>query len=210
MFKRQRLSGKNRRNRQQRQLGDNCPLIYALKGKEGLFTDLSSIKKLRTSFEMIVNHIAESEHNGYDLIVSMPSSYNISHMIAKRLASKFKAPHEANILRKITVDEAFRLLDRADVSVEETKSIDFRIKVQAKEVGLYGNFSLKGIPASLRNVLPPLVLDSPPTLHYQPLRVLLVDDLIASGTTLTTAVKIISQQYPYADIHAVCLFSSIG
>ncbi len=31
IFKRQFLSGKRRRNRKQRQLGDNCPLIYALK-----------------------------------------------------------------------------------------------------------------------------------------------------------------------------------
>lgn len=37
IFKRQRLSGKNRRNRQQRQLGDNCPLIYALKGERRAF-----------------------------------------------------------------------------------------------------------------------------------------------------------------------------
>ncbi|PJR59643.1 hypothetical protein CWM52_20620 [Raoultella sp. T31] len=210
VFKRQLLSGKRRRNREQRQLGDNCPLIYALKGKEELTTDISSIKRLHKSFGIILEQIARQEPDGYQLIISMPSAHNISHVVAKRFARRFGSVHSTNLLRKITVEEAFRLLDRADISVEETRSLDYRIKLQAKEVGFKGNFSLKGIPAGLRDALPPLSLNVLPELNFRPTRILLVDDLMASGTTLDTAAHIISQQYPGATIHAACLFSSIG
>ncbi len=209
VFKRQLLSGKRRRDRRQRQLGDNCPLIYALKGKEGLFTDIASIKKLRVSFEVILHRIAANEPDGYQLIISMPSAHNISHIIGRRFALEFGALHITNILRKITIEEAFRLLDRADISVEDTRGIEFRIKTQAKEVGFNGDFSLKGIPANFRDALPPLAINMVPVLNFRPLRILLVDDLMASGTTLTTAAHIIAQQYPGASIHAACLFSSV-
>lgn len=209
VFKRQLLSGKHRRNREQRQLGDNCPLIYALKGKEELTTDISSIKRLYESFEIILEQITRQEPDGYQLIISMPSAHNISHIVARRFARKFRSFHAANLLRKITIEEAFRLLDRADISVEETRSLDYRIKLQAKETGFNGNFSLKGIPAGLRDALPPLSLNVLPELNFQPMRILLVDDLMASGTTSGTAAHIISQQYPGATVHAACLFSSV-
>ncbi|MBL1804852.1 hypothetical protein ELE38_31540, partial [Klebsiella pneumoniae] len=45
MFRRQKAPASLNRDRKQRKLGDNCPLIYALKGKEGLTTDFSSIKE---------------------------------------------------------------------------------------------------------------------------------------------------------------------
>ncbi|WP_338191389.1 phosphoribosyltransferase, partial [Proteus mirabilis] len=45
--------------------------------------------------------------------------------------------------------------------------------------------------------------------NTEKIRILLVDDLMATGTTLTTARDIIAQQYPNAIIHAICLFSSI-
>lgn len=210
VFKRRLLSGQRRRDRHQRQLGDNCPLIYALKGKEGLSTDIASIKKLRESFEVILNRVAEYEPDGYQLVISMPSAHNISHIVGKRFALKFGAQHITNLLRKITVEEAFRLLDRADISIEDTRSIEFRIKTQAKEVGFNGNFSLKGIPPNMREILPPLTLNVIPKLNFRPTRILLVDDLMASGTTLITAANIIAQEYPAAVIHAACLFSSVG
>ncbi|MGA4658211.1 phosphoribosyltransferase family protein [Proteus terrae] len=209
IFKRQFLSGKRRRNRRQRQLGDNCPLIYALKKKDDLYTNISSIKKLNDSFKVICNKFMELEPKGYQLIISMPSAHNISHIIAKRLAKKFNATHLTDILRKITVDNAFQLLDRADVSIEEAKSLSFKIKLQAKEVGLKGGFSLKSIPTEFRNIFPPFVLSTPSSSNTEKIRILLVDDLMATGTTLTTARDIIAQQYPNAIIHAICLFSSI-
>lgn len=210
VFKRKLLSAKRGRDRQTRQLGDNCPLIYALKGKEGLFTDISSIKRLNHSFRIIINHIVQKEPAGYQLVISVPSAHNISHILGKRFALKFGAQHFADTLRKVTVEDAFRLLDRADISLEDTRKLEFRIKKQAKEVGLRGYFSLKGIPPKFREALPPLTLNNIPVLNFKPSRILITDDLIASGTTLNTAADLLSRLYPQAVIHAACLFSSAG
>lgn len=210
VFKRKLLSAKQGRDRQVRQSGDNCPLIYALKGKEGLFTDISSIKRLNHSFRIILNHIVQKEPAGYQLVISVPSAHNISHILGKRFAQRFDALHYSDTLRKVTVEDAFRLLDRTDISIEDTRKLEFRIKKQAKEVGFSGCFSLKGIPPKFRDVLPPLALNNIPVLNFRPSRILITDDLIASGTTLNTAADLLSRLYPQAVIHAACLFSSAG
>lgn len=53
LFKRLLASAKSRR-KHRKIPGDNCPIIYALKGKDNLTTDISSIKKLRSSYDEIV------------------------------------------------------------------------------------------------------------------------------------------------------------
>lgn len=209
LFKRQRLSGKHRRDRTQRQLGDNCPLIYALKRKEGLYTDLTSIKKLLVSFNIILHKMAEFEPEGYQLIISMPSAHNISHIVGRRFSRLFHANHVTDLFRKITVGEAFCQLALADISVIDRSKIEHRIKLQVNEVGLGGSFSLKSIPANLRECLPPLMLNAIPRLQRHPARILIVDDLMASGTTINTAARILSQLYPDTLLHAACLFSSV-
>ncbi|NIL04988.1 hypothetical protein HB976_18805 [Yersinia mollaretii] len=210
VFKRRKTSGKQQRDRALRQLGDNCPIIYALKGKEGLITDFSSIKKLNVSFKTIIKYISALEPQGYQVVISVPSTHNISHIIGKRFSKHFRSIHLKNVLRKITIQEAFNLLDREDINLEESKSLKFRIKKQYKEVGFQGFFSLKGVPTLYRDLLPPLSMNVRPQLTFTPDRILIVDDLLASGTTLETAAKIIQNLYPNAMIHAACLFSSIG
>ncbi|MEA9390259.1 phosphoribosyltransferase [Acerihabitans sp. TG2] len=210
VFRRLRLSRKMQRNRQQRQVGDNCPLIYALKAKEGLTADITSIVRLSKSFARIAEKISQLEPQGYQLVISMPSAHQISKVVGKRFARRFSAPHIFTAFRKITVDEAFRLVDRADVSVEEAKSLAYQVKLQSREVGLAGDFSLKGISPALREAIPPLAWNVVPQLNFHPQRILLVDDLLASGTTLNTAACIVQQHYPGATVHAACLFSSAG
>lgn len=130
MFRRQKAPASLNRDRKQRKLGDNCPLIYALKGKEGLTTDFSSIKALSQSFNAILEAIAQAEPDGYDLIVSMPSAHNISHIVGKRFSRYFNAPHFKDLLRKITVEEAFILLDRANIDVTDVKSLQYQLRRQ--------------------------------------------------------------------------------
>lgn len=210
IFKRQKAPIKQRRNRQERPLGDNCPLIYALKGKEELTTDISSIKKLKISFDVIIQDIAAKEPAGFDLIVSMPSAHNISHIVGKRFSRYFNTTHSTDFLRKITINDAYNILHRANVSVEEEKSLIYRIKRQEKEVGYYGNFSLKGIPIEFRNIFAPITLATTPQMKTAPKRILIVDDLLATGTTLITAAGIVQSAFPRSEIRATCLFSSFG
>lgn len=100
VFRRLRLSRKMQRDRQRRQIGDNCPLIYALKLKEGLTTDITSIVKLSKSFVEITGTIARLEPAGYQLVISMPSAHRISYAVGKRFARRFKTPHVFSAFRK--------------------------------------------------------------------------------------------------------------
>ncbi|MFA3791688.1 hypothetical protein AB6T38_11260 [Aliiglaciecola sp. SL4] len=208
LFKRLLASRKSRRIHRDKIPGDNCPIIYALKGKDNLTTDITSIKKLHVSYETIVNVFQASEPNGYDFVISMPSSHNISRIIGRRLANTFTAFHSHDFLRKLTIEEAFNLLDRADISVDEHKSLSYRLRKQRQENGFQGSFSLKGIPVQFRTEFPPLCLNNVKAIQVQPQRILLVDDLLATGTTLNTAYNLVQQMFPQAIIHGASLISS--
>ncbi|SEK56506.1 Phosphoribosyl transferase domain-containing protein [Colwellia chukchiensis] len=208
LFKRLLASRKSRRKYRDKIPGDNCPIIYALKGKDNLTTDITSIKKLRLSYATIVSVFQASEPDGYDLVISMPSAYNISSIIGKRLARTFTAQHSYDFLRKLTIEEAFNLLDRADISVEEHKTLSHRLRKQMNEKGFQGDFSLKGIPVPFRSEFPPLCLNNTGIENLEPKRILLVDDLLATGTTLKTAYNLVESLYPHAVIHGASLISS--
>jgi hypothetical protein len=208
LFKRLLASRKSRRKHRNKIPGDNCPIIYALKGKDNLTTNISSIKKLRESYGEIVNVFQSIEPNGYDLVISMPSSHNISRIIGKRLSNTFTAQHSFNFLRKLTIEEAFAVLDKADISVEEHKTLSHRLRKQLSEKGFHGDFSLKGIPVQFRSEFPPLSLHITPNINFDPQRILLVDDLLATGTTLKTAHDLVQSCFPYAEIHGASLISS--
>lgn len=210
IFRRRLASAKLQRKRDVRQLGDNCPIIYALKGKEGLTTDLASVLALNKSFKIIIQEIALREPAGFDLVISMPSSHALSRMIANRFSRQFRAPHLTGVLEKITLQEAFNLLDRADIDVADYKRLSFRLRKQLQTVGFNGSFSLKDVPPGFRYHLPPLKLLVDALEERRPERILLVDDLLATGTTMITAAELLQQQYPKATITGACLFGSAG
>ena len=79
IFTRLKASGKERRNRQR--LGDNCHMLYALKQKDGLVTDLTSVRLLVENGHRILALIADRIKA--DTVVFMPSSYSLSKILSK-------------------------------------------------------------------------------------------------------------------------------
>jgi len=209
VFKRRLASAKLQRDRRLKMLGDNCPIIYAIKGKQGLTTDLVSILSLSRSFNVILDDIVSQETEGYDAVISMPSSHPLSAMVATRFARKFSAPHLRNVFCKITVEEALTMLDRADIDVADHKRLAFRIGKQLQSAGFNGAFSMKDIPVGFRHIFTPLKINTG-ALTINSSRVLLVDDLLATGTTMSTAADLIRQVNPRANVCGACLFSSAG
>jgi pyrimidine operon attenuation protein/uracil phosphoribosyltransferase len=108
----------------------------------------------------------------------------------------------------LTIEEALALLDRADISVEEHKTLSHRLRKQLTEKGFQGDFSLKGIPVPYRSEFPPLCLNNTTVVNNEPQRILLVDDLLATGTTLKTAHDLVKSCYPHAVVHGASLISS--
>ncbi len=212
VFKRTLPDAKSRRLKRKTKSirGDNCPIIYALKGKDGLITNYTSIKLLSNSFNSITMDITKLYHTEYDFIVPMPSSSPLSTIIATRLAKIFKAPICNDYFKKITIEDAYKLLDRADLSVEDEKSLSYRLKKAKEEVGFFGSLPMKSIPTKYRQAFPPLVYDKAMAGKFTDKKVLLVDDLLATGTTLKCARDLLVGNNRPELVKGICLIGSFG
>jgi len=201
LFTRLKTSGKARRDRNH--IGDNCHMLYALKQKDGLVTDMRSIRLLIESGRQILASIAGQIQA--DSVVYMPSGYAVSNIIGKRCARALGAQMFDGVFRKTSKLSAYEMLDRADrngdISTIDKKMLLFRLR--KSEV-----FSLKDIPIPFRGIFTPLHVHPGFTgdIHG---RVLLVDDLLASGQTLSVAAGLIRQMPNVAAVAAVCLFSDV-
>lgn len=203
IFTRTKVSGKGRRDRQARIIGDNCPMLYALKGKDNLTTNFTSIKKLADTGYQILEVIAQSL--GADTVAYMPSAYSLSRIIATRCASVFDATLEANVFIKSTKLEAFDMIRDAEnnglISPDERKSLQYRLKKSE-------TFSLKLVPVEYRHLFTPVQL-SPVYRGRLQGKVVLVDDLLATGRTLSVARGIALRMPSVTSVEAVCLFSDV-
>lgn len=192
-----RISGKTKNKK-----GDNCHLLYALKEKDGLSTTISSIKVLLPPFREILRAFPV----GYDLIIPMPSRYSIVDIVANRFSRHFECPVEENCLEKVSARSALQSLNAMPICRADKKSLEHRLKAQLSKGD--GSLSLKEIPVHFRNFFNPVAITK--ALQGDFGKILLVDDLLATGTTLVSARNLIQAKCPKATIEAACLFSKVA
>ncbi|MDO6594110.1 hypothetical protein [Neptuniibacter sp. 1_MG-2023] len=209
-FSRKRKRLRRGKGSNQRVAGDNCPMIYALKGKDDLTTNRSEVLKLNANLKEVIKKFAIGSDD-WDLIVSLPSSHSIGHIVARRLQRAFGNQTVAinNMFRKKNIFEARAEIKSSSLPVKDKRYFEDRLSLQRKEVGWGGPYSLKGIFANQREKLSLLVMINPPNKGVVR-RVLLVDDVVSSGTTLNSAKALIEQSLDDVEVQAFCLFSASG
>ncbi|MCB2386364.1 phosphoribosyltransferase family protein [Thalassolituus alkanivorans] len=193
--------------------GDNCPLIYALKGLEDLTVKRSTISQLVPNFRSILERFSSHTACQWDLIVCVPSSSPIGHIIAKRVAratTSWEGIIAVDALQKTTIwDARVQLNTLSDIAKGDKSTLFNNLKFQrAKNNDDWtAPYSLKTVPTKLRHYLR--------TLKHQksykslnPKNILIVDDIVSSGTSLTQAHALIAAKYPNAEITGFTLFSS--
>ena len=199
VYRRLKASGKASRDRQAKQIGDNCPLIYALKQSDGLWVSRRSIRQLNLHIPWIVSELCRSLNGEVDCIVVIPSRHPLAMMLAVRLEKKLLIPLHQRLLRKATFLEASRraqtLLNNkqslisAGVTRDEEKSLRSVIKRGMLQGG--ASYSAKNVLIPLRKHFDPLRLVTGAPLPGSTERVLYVDDLLATGETLLAADSIL-------------------
>ncbi len=190
-------------------IGDNCPFIYALKRKTpGLFINKKTIKDLIPVFYEIIDKFIENQKKAgfqYDLIVPCPSSHPIAKILAKRVSRK------ANVT---LIDSPFRKSTACDVEDILSSSSEIprgdRVNIMnavSKSREENRPFAVGDVRIRSRRYITPLLLD---TDLLERGRILLVDDLVASGQTLIVARKVIEQKHPELSVDSLCLFSPVN
>ncbi|ALG68058.1 phosphoribosyltransferase family protein [Beggiatoa leptomitoformis] len=192
--------------------GDGNPLIYALKGKDGYSISRRELTKFLGSFYVLLEKILGQK--SADIIVPMPSSHPIALIIARRIARRMNNQVLIlnNLFQKKTIDEVSSeledLLQNSLLSKKECRSIEQLIARLGKVKGKM--FSMKNVDIKSRAYINPLKLSlHSPEISMTLLRIIVVDDLVASGSTLSAAVNLLRELYPNAHIEGICLFSKL-
>lgn len=198
-FRRHKAPNSLKRDRHSRVRGDNCHLLYALKGKDGLHTTFGAIRNLMLHFDAILEDMID-QSNDYHAIIAMPSSHAISRIYAKRLARRYRCDLLTGVFDKISVEMARQLLTASPLASSEKRRIAARLGTEG--------FSLKDIPVGFRSHFPPVSMREN-ALPDGYSRFLLADDLLSTGTTLVAARRLILSAIPSAQVDASCLFSAV-
>jgi len=189
-------------------LGDNCPFLYALKKRDDLFTNRKTIKDMREEFLLIVvmiKHMIINNHVKVDYIVPMPSS----HPYAKHLAKIIKrvafpnAVIKNDLLLKKENEEILKEVQNLNINSKDIHQISSSIRAASKQ---NKRFTVSSINTALRRHISPLKIVG----NVRPGNYLLIDDLIASGSTIISARKAIQNKERDAEVFALSMFSSLN
>lgn len=194
--------------------GDNCPLIYALKGLDDLTVNRRSIYELSKTFYPIVENFLGHKTDHWDLIIPLPSSSGIGRIVADRVARK--APcltsHVVNdALCKTTIFDARAELSTMGLPKSAQKTLENKLRAQRhfSNSDWSAPYSLKNVPVKLRHHLKVFKHQNDYN-SLNPKNILLVDDVVSSGTSLKQAHELISNKYTDAQVSCFTLFSSFS
>jgi hypothetical protein len=190
--------------------GDNCPMLYALKGQKDLKTGYRSIVVLYQNYIRILSNIVEEwrPHGTWDCIIPIPSSSNLPSLMAKSVFSHSGGDVvQTKLLSKISAKQVLDSIDELAISAKDRATLRARVKNFIREHGGDSAFQIKCVDTKLRKHLNPFVLMPEPT-EAPPQRVLLVDDMITSGTSIISAANLLRERYAGVHIEAITLFGS--
>lgn len=186
--------------------GDGNPLIYALKNIRGYSIEISEIKKLLPNFNEILNKTLDGCE--YDLIIALPSNYNVGRILADRANGIIdNADIDHAFFVKKTVNDVLQEFNVSALPNKLRRDADsLRRDLRREKPGRL--FSMKVVDKKLRKYIEPLRLttDQVPDAN----KILLVDDIISSGSTITNAINLLRQINQEVSIEALCLLGRIS
>lgn len=183
---------------------DGNPFIYALKRQRGFSLSRREIVRFLPSFYEILDSILKDV--SVDYVIPMPSQYGVSKVLARRIARQCGAVCVEGRLKKRTVKSILRGFDLSRVEKKHKKQVKSQLsKLEALPDSAV--LSLKKIPTKIRFYFSPVELDMGSGKGLSG-TVILVDDLLATGTTLSSAKSALDDR-GCKTVFAVCLLSNL-
>ncbi|HDS1207810.1 TPA: phosphoribosyltransferase [Shewanella algae] len=188
-------------------VGDNCPMLYALKRLNNLNTTPRDVAALCVSFRKILPVFLESGFT-WDWIIPLPSSSDVCGRFAGKVHKQSSIGIiQPEALKKISAAQALADVRNLHISAKDKTKLKTSIFRFIKANGEEAPFQIKSVDTALRHHINPLIWgrchsNTPPT------KVLLVDDMVTSGTSLRCAAHVVEKRYPMAKIEALTIFGS--
>ncbi|RUO18684.1 phosphoribosyltransferase [Aliidiomarina haloalkalitolerans] len=184
---------------------DGNPFIYALKKTRGYRIRSRELVKFKPSFDAILYKIIDKFPGA--CLVTLPSSYPIAEILARRIARKNGAQIFNRIFRKATVAEVLANFDPHAVKKQHQAEINSQLatfnKLDPNEL-----VNLKEMRNRIRSYFNPISINSDLLGQLPTTKLLLVDDLLSTGTTITNAANLLKYNN-FTVVGAVCLFSAL-
>lgn len=205
VFARLKATARHRRDRSERKIGDNCPMIYAFKGKDGLTTGYRSVREMLLVGQEIADDFVFEDNA---VLVPIPSSHKVVNHLTALLHERFKIPVKEGLLVKASVDSAINDLQKAaDRSRDWKEHKD--IKNEIAKVREQPVLALKNVSIRYRPVIQPVVLGPAAVARSSIETAILIDDLVATGTSLIAAKNVLKANKQGKSFRAVTLFSNV-
>lgn len=176
---------------------DGNPLIYALKGINGYSITASEILKFRKSFRRICNKILASEKIQPEtcdvVIVTLPSSKKIPFLLGRYLSKRLRVKLVDDILYKRTIKQVLSNFDDSVVREKDLRWVQKTIG-DLQRADSESLFEMKLLDSKVRQYFEPIGVNLDSTELPPNSIVILVDDLLSSGTSLRSAASQLNAQ----------------
>lgn len=186
---------------------DGNPFIYALKQKNGYSVDGRSLWHFRPNFNDILDECL-LQFNA-DIVVPMPSGHKIASYLATKISRRHSSkPTIINCLEKVTVGSILNHCQTNPPVLSGKKKDLYSEQIRKWNKMPIGTLvSMKEVNPTIRGLFSPLTLINP-AINFNGQQVVLIDDLLSSGCTLSSAKAHINQNNGNV-VAAVCLLSAL-
>ncbi len=191
-----------------RQDDDGNPLIHALKGRRGFTITQFWEQQLMTRARRILGEVTE-HLQGFDHCMPMPSSSPFCAKFAAEVAEVAGAPLlPPTFLRKKRVGEVLLELAANPPRLRPALRGPYTSQLHAWQgLDAIADYQAKDVPLNLRHLVGPFAIQgTPPNLAGQ--RILVVDDLFATGSSMLAAREILQNQLS-AEVAGVYFLSGV-
>lgn len=198
--------------------GDNSPMLYALKNLDGLTTTPSDVCSLfRNARQILRSELEKQSENNvvFTHIITIPSSHKLASIVARMVyrVGKSQNPQmpfpQKGILQKASARQVLDQIQTARIASKAKTNIKRSIKRFIQQNGDDVDFQIKYIKdIKLRQHINLLALTPYETIDNSEINVLLVDDMVTTGSSLIAAKILLLQRYPNATFYSICLFSA--